>query len=96
MKNTNAIEKALKEKCKAEIQEIVNSFIVQIKLKLRDNYNKASFYNLKHPNTEDSRSVHMLGTQELGSQLCKMLEDSHMDSMLSKKSKELIKKLELI
>ena len=94
MKDTNAIDKAIRQKCEKEIWFIVDNFLNEIETKLRGEYNDCSFYNLKSPNRKNEISV--MGVEQLKTVLNGMLIEGHIESMLSIKSRELIKKLELI
>ena len=94
MKDTNAIDKAIRQKCVKEINIIVDNFLNEIETKLRGEYNATSFYYLNSNNTNVKFSV--MGMEELKTVLNGMLIEGHIESMLSIKSRELIKKLELI
>ena len=94
MKDTNAIDKAIRQKCEKEIWFIVDNFLNEIETKLRDEYNNSSFYYLNAPNTEVKFTV--MGMEQLKTVLNNMLIEGHIESMLSIKSRELIKKLELL
>ena len=96
MKDTNAIEEALKEKCKQEISEVVEVFMNELETKIRDEYNYASYYDFSDPNGDNKSSFHVMGTDELRNVLFRMISNSHLESMVEVKSKQLIKKLELI
>ncbi len=95
MKDTNAIDKAIRQKCRQELESIVNNFINELETKIRGEYNSCSFYELKHVN-ENKRGFNVMGTSQLKTVLNNMLVTGHIDSMLNVKSRELIKKLELI
>ena len=94
MKDTNAIDKAIRQKCEKEINTIVDNFLNEIETKLRGEYNATSFYYLNSNNTKVKFSV--MGMEQLKTVLNGMLIEGHIESMLSIKSRELIKKLELI
>ena len=94
MKDTNAIDKAIRKKCEIEIELIVASFINEIETKLRGEYNNSSFYYLNSPNSKVKFTV--MGMEQLKTVLNGMLIEGHIESMLSIKSRELIKKLELL
>ena len=94
MKDTNAIDKAIRQKCEKEIWFIVDNFLNEIETKLRSEYNATSFYYLNSPNTKVKLTV--MGMEQLKTVLNSMLIQGHIESMLSVKSRELIKKLELI
>ena len=95
MKDTNQIEKAIRDKCVKEINNIVDSFLNEIENKLRGEYNSCNFYTLKHASMA-KKSFSVMGTNQLKTVLNGMLVEGHIESMLSIKSRELIKKLELI
>ena len=94
MKDTNAIDEAIRQKCVKEINTIVDNFLNEIENKLRDEYNNSSFYYLNSPNSKVKFTV--MGMEQLKTVLNGMLIEGHIESMLSIKSRELIKKLELI
>ena len=94
MKDTNAIDKAIRQKCEKEIWFIVDNFLNEIETKLRGEYNDCSFYNLNSHNTKVKLTV--MGMEQLKTVLNSMLIEGHIESMLSVKSRELIKKLELL
>ena len=94
MKDTNAIDKAIRQKCEKEIWFIVDNFLNEIETKLRGEYNATSFYYLNSPNTKVKLTV--MGMEQLKTVLNSMLIQGHIESMLSIKSRELIKKLELL
>ena len=95
MKDTNAIDKAIRQKCVKEVNTIVDSFLNEIETKLRGEYNATSFYYLKHASSP-KQSIMVMGMEQLKTVLNGMLIEGHIESMLSIKSRELIKKLELI
>ena len=49
MKDTNAIEDAIRNKCKQELQSVVNTFIQELETKIRGEYNSANYYDFKSP-----------------------------------------------
>ena len=95
MKDTNAIEDAIRSKCKLELQSIVNTFMNELETKIRGEYNSANYYDFQAPNYKKS-NFHVMGTEQLKGVLNRMLYNAHLNSMVELKSKELIKKLELI
>ncbi len=94
MKDTNAIEQALKDKCTKEISKVVDVFINELETKIRGEYNSSNYYDFKGPNS--NKGFHVMGTVQLKNVLLKMLKSAHLESMVELKSKELINKLELI
>ena len=95
MKDTNAIEKALQVKINAELREIVDKFAADVE-KLSDKYGGSMFYDLQKDSSHDSQSFHVQGTHGITNVLHRMLLNNHGQRMLNYKSKELIKKLDLI
>jgi hypothetical protein len=96
MKDTNAIEQALKDKCRKEIESVVNVFMNELEVKIRGEYNSANYYDFIPPNGNGKASFHVMGTEQLRNVIFKMISNAHIDNMVAVKSKELIKKLELV
>ena len=96
MKDTNAIEQALKDKCKKEISKVVDVFMNELEVKIRGEYNATNYYDFIPPNNGGKRSFHVMGTEQLRNVLFRMISNAHLESMVALKSKELIKKLELV
>ena len=94
MKDTNAIEQAIRDKCKTELESIVNNFINELETKIRGEYNSANYYDFCAPNSARD-SFHVMGTVQLKGVLNKMLYNAHLSSMVEVKSKELVAKLKL-
>lgn len=95
MKDTNAIEKALQVKVNAELREIVDKFAADVE-KLSNKYGGSMFYDMQKDAAQDSPSFHVQGTHGITNVLHRMLLINHGERMLNYKSKELIKKLDLI
>ena len=96
MKDTNAIEKALKKKIELEIKEVVVEIVTKIDAKFRQKYNAVSFYDFHKPGVEDYSGNFHVQAHELTKVLCNMLEKGHGEAMLSRKTKELLNKLEIM
>ena len=96
MKDTNAIEKALKKKIELEIKEVVDDIVTTINQKFRAKYNGVSFYDFQKPGVEDYSGNFHVQAHELSKVLCNMLEKGHGEAMLSIKTKELLNKLEIL
>lgn len=95
MKTTNAIESALREKASAEISEVVERFIQDIKVSIIDKYKtKGYYYDLKNSGSLDANKINVKATY-LDSVLKRMLKESHLERMVECKSTELINKLNL-
>ena len=95
MKDTNAIEDAIRNKCKIELQSITTNFMNELETKIRGEYNSANYYDFYAPNSKKD-NFHVMGTVQLRGVLDRMLYNAHLESMVEVKSRELIKKLELI
>ena len=95
MKDTNAIEKALEQKINLECREIVDKFITDLD-KLSNKYGGTMFYDFKKDQGSDSPQFHVQGTSGVTNVLHRMVLANHGKYMLSYKSQELIKKLDLI
>ena len=99
MKDTNAIEKALKKKIELEIKEVVTEIVTKINAKFRQKYNAVSFYDFHKPGPhggEDYSGNFHIQAHELTKVLCNMLEKGHGEAMLSRKTRELLNKLEIL
>ena len=94
MKDTNAIEDAIRSKCKQELQAIVNNFMNELEVKIRGEYNAANYYDFKAPNNKKD-NFHVMGTVQLSSVLNNLLYSAHLESMVKLKAKELVAKLKL-
>mgnify|MGYP003125482801 CR=1 FL=1 len=94
MKDTNAIVSALKDKANKELEQVVDTFMNELELKIRGEYNSSNYYDFNSPNS--NKSFHVMVTIQLKNVSIKMLQRAHLESMVEVKSKELIKKLELV
>ena len=95
MKDTNAIEHALKDKCRQEISKVVDVFMNELEVKIRGEYSSANYYDFSSTNGGKA-SFHVMGTEQMRNVLFRMISSAHLEGMIAVKSKELIKKLELI
>ena len=96
MKDTNAIEQALKDKCKKEISKVIDVFMSELEVKIRGEYNSSNYYDFIGPNSNGKANFHVMGTEQMRNVLFRMISSAHLEGMIAVKSKELIKKLELI
>lgn len=95
MKTTNAIEQALKEKARIEIDQLVARFIEDIKINITDKYSTSGYYyDLRETGRSDSPKIHVEATHVDGV-LKRMLKEAYLDRMVECKSSELINKLNL-
>tara|TARA_B100000424_G_scaffold269976_1_gene268177 strand:- start:1724 stop:2011 length:288 start_codon:yes stop_codon:yes gene_type:complete len=95
MKTTNAIEEALKAKIDAECREIVEKFTADLR-ELKNKYGGSNYYNLNESSASDARGFMVDGVRGVGNAIHRMILENHGRAMLTEKSKELIKKLDLI
>ena len=95
MKDLNTIEKALQQKVNAECREIVDKFVTDLE-KLSNKYGGTMFYDFQQDGAPDSKQFHVQGTHGVTHVLHRMILKNHGEKMLKYKSKELIKKLDLI
>ena len=51
MKDTNAIEDAIRSKCKKELELIVNGFMNELEIKIIGEYGGSSYYDFWPPNS---------------------------------------------
>ena len=94
MKDTNAIEEALRSKCKKEISKVVDVFMNELEVKIRGEYSSANYYDFIPPN--GNKKFDVMGTEQVRNVLFRMISNAHLESMVALKSKELINKLELV
>tara|TARA_R100001198_G_C5167627_1_gene169935 strand:+ start:534 stop:824 length:291 start_codon:yes stop_codon:yes gene_type:complete len=94
MKDTNAIENAIRSKCKQELNSVVNNFINELETKVRGEYGGVNYYDFNAPNNKKN-SFHVMGMQQLTGVLNTMLYNAHLESMVELKSRELVAKLKL-
>tara|TARA_R100001015_G_C4524637_1_gene92705 strand:+ start:322 stop:606 length:285 start_codon:yes stop_codon:yes gene_type:complete len=94
MKDTNAIVNALRDKANKELEQVIDVFMNELELKIRGEYNSSNYYDFKAPN--GNKSFHVMGTIQMKKVLLNMIQGAHLESMIEVKSKELIKKLELV
>jgi hypothetical protein len=66
----------------------------ELEVKIRGEYNSSNYYDFKAPN--GNKSFHVMGTEQMRNVLFRMISSAHLEGMIAVKSKELIKKLELI
>ena len=95
MKDTNAIEKALQVKIDEECRAIVDKFVTDLD-KLSNKYGGSMFYDFRKDSYSEAPQFHVQGTHGVTNVLHRMVLTNHGKEMLKYKSKELIKKLDLI
>jgi len=97
MKDTNAIEKALKNKIDVEVANIVRSFIHEL-TKLYDTYGGTNWYKIvsSSPGYTKEQQITCLTKDHVRNILEKMIKENHGEAMLAKKTKQLLAKLEIL
>ena len=93
MKDTNAIERALKNKINVEVANIVKGFINELTI-LYDTYGGTSWYKIVD-NTQE-KEITSLSKEKVRSILEKMIKENHGEAMLKKKTNQLLAKLEIL
>ncbi len=93
MKDTNSIEKALKNKIDLEVENIVRGFINEL-TKLYDTYGGTQWYNIVYDPQE--KEITCLSKEKVRTILQKMIKENHGGPMLAKKTNELLAKLEIL
>ena len=93
MKDTNAIEKALKNKIDVEVTNIVEGFINEL-TKLYDTYGGTNWYKMEF--VAQDKEISCLTKEKVRSILERMIKENHGEAMLNKKTKQLLAKLEIL
>ena len=97
MKDTNAIEKALKKKIDVEVTNIVEGFINEL-TKLYDTYGGTNWYKIVHyaHGYDNKQEISCLTKENVRSLLERMIKENHGEAILAKKTKQLLAKLEIL
>jgi len=97
MKTTNEIEKALENKIDVEIAEVVDVFVRKLK-DLYDTYGGTTWYKIvhKHRGYDKELKITCLEKENVRTILQEMIKENHGESMLKKKTKQLLAKLEIL
>ena len=98
MKDTNAIEEALKKKVHDELWNIVDKFVCDCQ-RLAGKYGAESRFYTLQKDTRDQKGQSISSIRhgdELQNILVRMLKAGHGEHMLKIKTKELLSKLELL
>ena len=99
MKDTNAIEKALKQKIHQELVTLVSKFTTECNLLKKKYGAESGFYTLQKDAVarEDwKEQITSIRHCELEAILVRMLKAGHGEQMLKIKTKELLNKLEIL
>ena len=95
MKDINQVQKALESKAKKELQGVVDGFLQQLD-KLNKTYYQPVSYSMKENRNADAKEFFHIRPGCLEVILKDMLVEAYLDSMVNKKTQELLNKLELI
>jgi len=95
MKDTNQVQKALESKAKKELQKVVDEFVISLN-KLDSTYRQPSFYKMTENRSEDAKMFEYIRPGCVDTILHDMLVEAYLESMVNKKTAELLNKLELI
>ncbi len=93
MKDTNSIEKALKNKIDLEVSAIVASFTSQLQ-DLYDTYGGTQWYTIVSDAQE--KEISSLTKEKVKNMLEEMIKENHGGAMLAKKTNQLLAKLEIL
>jgi len=95
MENTNQVQKALESKAKKELQNVVSEFIISLNA-LDSKYHQPCFYYMKEHGGDEANKFNCMSRNSVEGTLNQMLQTAYLESMVSKKTKELLTKLELL
>jgi hypothetical protein len=95
MKDTNQVQKALESKAKKELQKVVDEFVISLN-RLDSTYRQPSFYKMTENRSEDANMFEYIRPGCVDTILHDMLVEAYLESMVNKKTAELLNKLELI
>ena len=84
MKDTNAIEKALKARISNECRVMVDDFVAEL-IKLQKKYGGSNFYDFKKDRSSDTKEFMVTGTHGVTEVLHRMILDNHGSNMLKYK-----------
>ena len=95
MKDTNQVQKALESKAKKELQGVVDGFLQQLN-KLNSTYHQPHSYVMKENRDENAKVFTYIRPGCLDVILKDMLVEAYLKPMVSKKTQQLLNKLELL
>jgi len=95
MKDTNQVQKALESKAKKELNRVVDGFFVELS-KLDSKYHQPCFYYMKEHGGDEANRFNCMSRNDVERTLNQMLQTAYLEAMVSKKTKELLTKLELL
>jgi hypothetical protein len=95
MKDINQVQKALEGKAKRELARVVDNFVISLN-ELNNKYHQPCFYYMVEHGGSDAQRFNCMGQHRVESVLNSMLQKAYLEAMVSKKTKELLAKLELL
>lgn len=95
MKDTNQVQKALESKAKKELQLHVDEFIISLN-ELNRKYRQPTSYRMTENRSENAKIFEYIRPGCVETILKDMLVHAYLEPMVSKKTQELLNKLELI
>ena len=95
MKDTNQVQKALESKAKKELARVVDEFFIELDL-LNRTYHQPCFYYMKEHGGDGANIFNCMTANSVEITLNQMLQTAYLEAMVSKKTQELLTKLELL
>lgn len=95
MKDTNQVQKALESKARKELQRVVDAFVISLN-ELNKTYRNPTHYNMRENRSTKAKEFFYVRPGCLETILHDMLVDAYLESMVNKKTQELLNKLELL
>jgi len=95
MNDTNQVQKALEGKAKKELERVVDAFIISLN-ELDRTYHQPCFYYMVEHGGSDAKQFNCMPRNRVESVLNSMLRKAYLEPMVSKKTQELLTKLELL
>ena len=95
MKDTNQVQKALESKAKKELQRVVDQFVISLN-ELNNTYRQPCSYRITENRSSDAKVFDYVRPGCVETILHDMLVEAYLESMVNKKTAELLNKLELI
>ena len=95
MNDTNQVQKALESKAKKELAKVVDDFFIKLDALNRTYYQPCFYYMKEHGGNEANR-FNCMSRNSVERTLNQMLQEAYLEAMVSKKTQELLTKLELL
>jgi hypothetical protein len=95
MNDTNQVQKALESKAKQELQGVVDQFVILLN-QLNHKYRSPNFYHMTENRSTNAKEFSCIRPGCVETILKDMLVEAYLEAMVSKKTQELLTKLELL